>query len=348
MFTLVGCSSLGVWVKSNLEGLPVWVYEPKVGKNQVAFVGKGTSETEIRARILAHESILDEISHLIGEDISSKHLAELTSRESIEEYNLKITREFVRATENEVTIWFLAVADRAVIEKHRSEAELFLVKQIANIEKLDNQAAAYYRQNNDIAAANQYLEIATIAASLPVDRGQTLFNNAINRFRKIIQKIEITVSLGRPDSPSTTVTLRRGTRRLSPRISSSPVVASFYSYNALGEIYKSEQRFVTDENGQFVYKNLSPTLIRKGEIEFSVDLKEKLLFLKEIDVELYREFIDIIEEKRVYFEYERIPLFGDAPLLLVIREYSLQGALLESTYSANALKKSLQPLKKLN
>ena len=71
-------------------------------------------------------------------------------------------------------------------------------------------------------------------------------------------------------------------------------------------------------------------------------MKEKLLFLKEIDVELYREFIDIIEEKRVYFEYERIPLFGDAPLLLVIREYSLQGALLESTYSANALKEYLQ------
>ena len=342
MFTLVGCSSLGVWVKSNLEGLPVWVYEPNVGKNQIAFVGKGTSETEIRARILAHESILDEISHLIGEDITSKHLAELSSRESIEEYNLKVTREFVRTTENEVTIWFLAVADRAVIEKQRSESELFLVKQLANIEKLENQAAAYYRQNNDIAAANHYLEIAAIAASLPVDRGQALFNNAINRFRKIIQKIEITVSLGRPDSPSTTVTLKRGSRRLSPRISASPVVASFSSYNALGEIYKSEQRFVTDENGQFVYRNLSPTLIRKGKIEFTVDLKEKLLFLKELDIELYNEFITIIEGKRIYFEYERIPLFGSAPLLLAIQEYSLQGAMLESTHSANALKKYLQ------
>ncbi|MFA7642372.1 MAG: hypothetical protein WCY74_03745, partial [Sphaerochaetaceae bacterium] len=66
MIIFTGCSSLSTWVKSNLEGVPVWVFEPQVGRNQTAFVGEGRATAENRARVLAYESILTEISTYIG------------------------------------------------------------------------------------------------------------------------------------------------------------------------------------------------------------------------------------------------------------------------------------------
>ncbi len=70
MIIFTGCSSLSTWVKSNLEGVPVWVFEPQVGRNQTAFVGEGRATAENRARVLAYESILTEISTYIGEDVT--------------------------------------------------------------------------------------------------------------------------------------------------------------------------------------------------------------------------------------------------------------------------------------
>lgn len=79
-----GCSSLSTWVKSNLEGVPVWVYEPQVSRDQMAFVGRGSANNTTRARILAYESILLQISDSIGEDIVGAYIAELSTREAID------------------------------------------------------------------------------------------------------------------------------------------------------------------------------------------------------------------------------------------------------------------------
>ncbi len=71
VLVLSGCSSLSTWVRSNVEGVPVWVYEPQVSRTQLAYVGVGTANTEARARTLSYESILSQISSLIGEDVAS-------------------------------------------------------------------------------------------------------------------------------------------------------------------------------------------------------------------------------------------------------------------------------------
>lgn len=332
------CSTLSSWMRSNIEGLPFWVYGQSSSKSQISVVGSGQSDNETKARILAYESVLKQISDLIGEDVTTTHLAELTRSNSINLYRLKISQEFVRKGEKETTVWLLATAERSLIEQARTSAELLLLEIEKEIQAYDKQAAQYYRENKDLLALASYIKIAT----LTTERSKYSFDDYINKIKKILQKLTISISATKEDIPTSTITLRRGSRRLSARIKEAPVTAFYTSTDPFGEPYKAADRFVTDNNGQFIYKNLSPTLMRSGEICFEADIREQLEALKAIDEAVYEELIEIVKEKRVCFSYNRETIISNNALLLSIGEYSIKGELLSSTNSSTAIKEYLK------
>ena len=341
LLTMIGCSSLSTWVRSNLEGVPVWVYEPQVGRNQIAFVGKGTAATEIRSRVLAYESVLSQISSHIGEDVIGRHIAQLSTRGAIEEYRLRVTQEFVKPEEGTVSVWFLAVADRTVLEQARTESEVQLLAKQREMEALELFAARSYRENKDLLAASRYLESALIARSLPVDRGEQRYAEAIARVRSILQPLTITVAPGNPEVPTTVVFVRRGNRTLSPRVVQAPVRSLSESRNGVGEIYRDTQRFVTDASGQFTFRTLNPTLVGKGSVVFEIDFYRELEPLRTIDRDLHEELVRMLESKRVGYPYERVPVVGRQPLVISVNEYSLQGQLLDSNHAGTVISESL-------
>ncbi|PKL04288.1 MAG: hypothetical protein CVV53_08860, partial [Spirochaetae bacterium HGW-Spirochaetae-9] len=116
----------------------MWVYEPQVSRTQIAFVGKGTATNENRARVLSYESVLSQLSVYIGEDVTGRHIAELSSRNAIESYRLKVTQEFVKVSENAVDVFFLAIADSAVLEKARTESEVQLLEKQQEMDRLSD------------------------------------------------------------------------------------------------------------------------------------------------------------------------------------------------------------------
>jgi hypothetical protein len=332
-----GCSSLSSWVRSNLEGVPVWVYEPQVSRDQRAFVGSGTAATEVRSRIMAYESILKQISNVVGEDVVGVHIAELSSREAIEEYRLKVTQEFVKPGDGSVTVYFLAIADRDVLEKARTDAEVQQLEKQRSMDTLAQEAATAFRENRDMVAAFKYLEIAEIAASLPVDRGQQQYLNAIERVQEILDTLRIMVLAGDPSIPNATITVRRGTRALSPRVVEATVTAHSSARDGMGEVYDDSQRFVTDSDGQFIYTSNNPTLVGQGTIGFTLDMGSHLDFLENRDRELYASLKSLLEGKKIEYPYLREPLLGIRNMPVAISEYTYQGELLGSAYAGTAL-----------
>ena len=341
LMTLSGCSSLSTWVRSNLEGVPVWVHEPQISRNQSAFVGRGSATGETRARVLAYESILRQISEYTGRDVTGQYIAELSSRDAIDAYRLKVTREFVKEEPGSVTVYFLAVADREVLERARTEVELQLVERQRQMDRLIEEASQAFRDNRDTVAADKYVQTAVIAASLPVDRGERRYTESIDRVRNIIRQLTITVGQGEPSFPSTTVTVRRGSRSLSPRVEGAPVVAFSIARDALGQQYEDTQRFVTDGSGQFVYTPSNPTLIGEGELVFMMDLERILAPLAEIDAATHAELTDLLEAKQVFYPYRRISILQSRTLLVALSEYSLQGELLQTSFAASGLASEL-------
>ncbi|MDD3822152.1 MAG: hypothetical protein PHN93_00165 [Sphaerochaetaceae bacterium] len=341
MIIFTGCSSLSTWVKSNLEGVPVWVFEPQVGRNQTAFVGEGRATAENRARVLAYESILTEISTYIGEDVTGRHIAQLSSRGAVEEYLLRVTQEFVKQEDEVVTVWFLAVADRTLLETARTESEIQLLENVRRMDELAALGSRYYRENKDILAVQQYLGIAGIARTLPVDRGEQRRVEALDRVRTILRPLTISVTQGNPAIPTVEVRHRRGSGRLSPRVVQAPVTAMAQARDGMGSEYADSQRFVTDANGQFTFRSTNPTLVSTGSIVFGLDLEHDLAPIKESDPEVHGELVSLLEQKRVGFPYARVSIVGNQPLLIAVQEYTLQGAVLPSSFTAQSFAKRL-------
>lgn len=322
----------------------MWVYEPQVGRNQIAFVGQGSATTEVRARVLAYESILSQISEYIGEDVTGTHIAQLSSRGAIEQYRLKVTQEFIKIAENPQgpqTVYFLAVADRNVLETARTESEVQLLETQRELESLAAQAAQMYRENKDLLAISLYLKIAYLAKSLPIERGSQWYLDAIERVRKILQPLTLSVATGNPSVPTTEVTLRRGGRALSPRVVEARVIARSEARDGMGDVYDDSQRFVTDQNGQFAFLGTNPAMIARGVVTFEIDLAVELEPLRAIDSEAYGEFMALIDAKQVGYPYVRTPIVGTRPLVVAVHEYSLQGQLLDSTHAARKIMQSL-------
>lgn len=341
LISAVGCSSLSTWVKSNMEGVPVWVYEPQVTRTQIAFVGKGTATNENRARVLSYESVLSQLSVYIGEDVIGRHIAELSSRNAIESYRLKVTQEFVKVSENAFEVYFLAIADSTVLEKARTESEVQLLEKQQEMDRLSDLGAKAFRENKDIVAAKQYLGIAKIASSLPVDRGAKRYEESIARIRPILEALNLSVSVGDPSLPTTEVTLRRGTRTLSPRVVEAPITVRTTARNGMGEPYADSQRFVTDSNGQFTYTTNNPSLVGQGDLVLYIDLEAELEFLKEFDPDVHSQLMQIVQSKQIYYPYSRISIVGDQSLVVAVFEFSLQGDLLESVSANTSIAQNL-------
>lgn len=337
-----GCSSLSSWVKANLEGVPVWVYEVRVGRNQVSFVGKGSATTETRSKVLAYEAILKEVSSFIGEDVSANHLAQITKSKTVDQYNLKVTQEFVKKEDNLITTWFLAVADRSLLEISRTESERLYLQRLGEIGKLNNSASQYIRDNRDLLAIENYLDIILLADTLPLERGEKLYNDAVGQLKKVLQRLVLSYNSAKGEIPTLNVVLKRGTRSLAARVKEAPILTYYEAYDGLGKPYQGSNHFVTDNSGQFSFRNLNPTLVREGQLCFELDLIESFSKLQEIDLALYDELVQTVKDKRLCYSYKMESRVKDKALLVALREYSLQGSLYQSRYGATSIKSYLE------
>jgi len=334
---LSGCSSLSTWVRSNVEGVPVWVYEPQVNRNQLAYVGVGTASTEARARTLSYESILSQISSFIGEDISSMYFREISSGGTIEAYRLKITQEFIRKDQRGTSVYLLAVGDKERLDTARTVAEKLLLEQQSEISALTAEAAEAYRQNQDLLAAELYVRAAVIASSMAVERGAAAYSANIARAERILNDLDIAVIKVDPKIPSAIVLVRRGNRTLSPKVGNAKVTAFTQARNGLGLPYADSQEFVTDSTGQFTFMVKNPGIVGKGEVRLAIEMRTALNELNAVDMQKAEAFQAMLTEKAVSFTYDRVSNLANRGIVAALMEYSLQGELLVSTDANDTL-----------
>ncbi|MGI6432654.1 MAG: hypothetical protein ACOXZ4_02145 [Sphaerochaetaceae bacterium] len=305
-------------------------------------LAKGVLRRSIEPEFSLLKQFLDQISAFIGQDVKAEHMAELSGRLAVEEYRLKITQEVTKTQEQSYTVYVLAIADKVLLEAKRSESSLYLAQKQDQIQQLFNQGSRYYRENKDLSAISAYISIAHIATSLPANRGEQWFKDAISRAKSILQPLEFTLSEGNPEVPSTVVTLRRKGRTFSARVGEAAVIAHSTVRDGLGNTYRDSQLFVTDGNGQFTFKSSNPTLVGQGSVEFSLSFASELALLEHIDSELAQEFSLLIDAKKVFYPYVRKAVSATQPLVIAVGEFSLEGEQLPSSYSLQALSSVLQ------
>lgn len=323
------CTSFSNLVRSQVEGLPSWVYTPVVSASKTAFVGKGNTQVLFNAKLMAYEDILNQLSAFVGEPVQGLYYRELTTTDAIETFGLNIVNEYSKTDlRSPAQFYLLATADTAKLESKRTSVYNAMLKRDKEIEELIRSADLAYRANNDIRAIMLYFDAALIASEGPVTSKKYEIDALLDKSITFISALRFSLSKSDPLKATATVQLRRKSRLLSPKVLNAPVVAQFDALNSLGERYADSLFFNTASEGiiQFVPHNYG--LVGKGSIRFAVDFSSSLAQLEQkIPRESLAPLQAALDKSGIDFPYSLKSPFATKKIVADIREYEYTGAL---------------------
>lgn len=333
MFTfllLSSCTSFSNLVRSQVEGIPSWVYTPNVRSNQTAFVGKGSATLAFNSRLIAYEDILSQISSYVGENVRDTYYRELTTTDAIQDLNLTITNEHIKEDpRSPVETFLLASSDTAKLDSKRSSVLNAILERDKIITDLLAQADSAYRANDDGKAINLYLEAALISSEGPVSARKHEVENLLEKATSFISSLRFSLFKPNDTNATTTVYLRRRSRLLSPKVLNAPIIAQFEARNSLGRTYTDSLFFNTSNKGFIDFIPYNQGLVSSGSIVFTVDFSASMEKLEAaLPFEQVRALKEAIELCMISFPYTLVSPYKNAVLVADIHEYDTMGSLL--------------------
>lgn len=326
LILLSSCSSFGVLVRSQVEGLPAWVYNPTVRGDQRAFIGKGGSTVAYNARLAAYDDILAQISAFVGEDIRDAYYRELTTTARISDFNLSVTSEHQRTEKGMIQVYLLARLDATLLSARQTAIFRQTQEREERISALIAEADRSYRGNDDTKAIARYLQAAAIAASGPIVDKKHESALLVDRAITYIKALHLSFRSSDTGAVTTVVQLRRRRRLISSRVVNASIRASFTAYNSLGERYDDELLFNTASQGAFLFVPHSELLVSEGAITFSLDLEEAIANARQsLDPVLLAQVEEALSQVRAAFPYRRTSPLASQVVHAEIQEYALDG-----------------------
>ncbi|MDY0287381.1 MAG: hypothetical protein RBR15_00990 [Sphaerochaeta sp.] len=336
---LTSCTSLTNLVRSQVEGLPGWVYNPVASANRTAFVGRGNTQLLFNAKLMAYDDLLNQLSSFVGEPVQGTYYRELTTTDAIEAFGLNIVNEYSKSDgRSPAQFYLLATADTAKLESKRTSVYNAVLKRDADIAALIRKADAAYRSNNDIKAIGLYFDAALIAAQGPVSSKKYEIEALLAKSITFINALRFSVSKSDPLKATATVQLRRKSRLLSPKVLNAPIVAEFAALNSLGASYEDSLLFNTASEGfvQFVPYNYS--LVGNGAIRFAVDFSSALQELEaKISQATLQPLQEALDRHGIAFPYSLVSGFASKNIVADISEYEYAGTLRNTKGALSAL-----------
>ncbi|AEV30252.1 hypothetical protein SpiGrapes_2491 [Sphaerochaeta pleomorpha str. Grapes] len=338
LLVLASCSSISNLVRSSVEGVPSWVYQPEAKVNQIVFVGKGNANVMFNARLIAYEDILNQLSTFVGEDVLEAYYRELTTTDSIVDLGLKITHEYEKVDQNGSNAYLMATAETAKIVSKRTDVFNAMLERDSAIAGFIADAETAYRSNKDVEAVRLYLQAAAESSTGLVSDKKYEVDALLEKAESIIASMRFSIAKSDSSKATCTVYLRRKSRLLSPKVSNAPIKASFSARNSLGRNYTDSLLFNTAANGYITFLPYNKGIAGSGTIIFGIDLDDSLSFLQEVlTSEQMQRLKDVILENRVSFAYSLVSPLQASGIFADIHEYSSQGELLPSHVATEAM-----------
>ncbi len=333
------CTSLSNLVRSQVEGLPSWVYTPVSSSNRTAFVGKGNTQVLFNAKLMAYEDILNQLSAFVGQPIQGTYYRELTTTDAIEAFGLNIVNEYSKTDpRSPAQYYLLASVDTAKLESRRTSVYNAVLKRDSDIASLIRDADSAYRSNNDTKAIMLYFDAALIASEGPVTTKKHEVDALLAKSITFINALRFSLSKSDPLQATATVQLRRKSRLLSPKVLNAPVVARFDALNSLGKGYSDSLIFNTASDGSIRFVPYNYGLVGEGSIRFSVDFASALSELEQkIPQESLIPLQTALDEHGIDFPYSLISGYATRTIAADIREYEYTGTLRTTKEALTAL-----------
>lgn len=327
LLVLSSCTSLSNLVRSQVEGVPSWVYTPVVSANKTAFVGKGSTQVLFNAKLMAYEDILNQISTFIGEPVQSTYYRELTTTDGIAEFALSIVNEHSKTEPRAPSqFYLLATADTAKLVSRRTSVYNAVLQRDKDIAALIGKADKAYRANNDIEAIALYFQATILSSEGSVSSKKFEVDALLSKSITFINALRFSLSKSDPSQARTTVQLRRKSRLLSPKVLNAPIVATFEAQNSLGNHYSDSLSFNTASDGFIEFVPYNYGLAGSGSIRFGVDFSSSLGALQQaVPQEKLEPLFAAMEKQGILFPYSLVSSLANKTIVADIQEYEYNG-----------------------
>lgn len=316
---LTSCSSIGALLRSNISGLPYWYYSPEmgIGRTRTAIIGEGRASNLRQASLLAYSDVIQTLSDMLGYSLGQEVYRELSVLGTISEFGLEIQDEFSTTQDGEVLVYLHAVMDESLIDK-ATTAERKRKGEIARIiENLVLSGDDYIKSGQELRAVKSYMQAMAISYGLDYIIEEYSFDSLYPVVEGLLNSISLSIVSSRPSQATCTISLTRKGTFMSASVTSAEILASFNAVDTKGVVYRDSFVFVTDQNGLFTFNTINDALVRTGTVVFSLNLEAELDALMGTDRDKAQTLRDIVDSKKVSFNYSRVYTKGSVAISVI-------------------------------
>lgn len=318
---LCSCSSINAIIKSNMTGLPTWYYENDMGvaKGYKGIVGEGSASTQRQAELLAYSSVITKLSNIIGYELGQEEYRELTVLGTIAEFNLSIIDTFFMVT-NDGTYYFYvqAAIDEELLDKATTEEAKNRAQIISQVETLVLKGDDYVKSGQETRAVKNYLQAMALGYGHDYIDEEYSFDELLDVVMGLLGNASLTFVSERPDLGTCTISLSRKGIFVSSAVKSAEILATYTAIDPKGVSYEDEFVYVTDDQGQFSFNPINPSIARKGTVTFRLNLYEEVDALERLaGKEAVSDLRALIDSKEVKFNYDKVYVLGSIAIAVI-------------------------------
>lgn len=323
---LTGCSTVKAWVRSSVSGLPFWVYNAQfgAGSSKVGFVGQGKASSERQAELLAYTDILNQLSSYLGVELGTEQYRELSVLGTITEFNLFVNDTTSDYQEGETVVYVRVVADASLLRKASSEETIRRSETAEQVESLILKGDEYIKAGQDTKGLSCYLQSMALSYGQDYIKEEYSYSIICEEVKKVLDSISITLVAQNPDAATCTVQVTRKSVLVKSQVKAAEVKATYEAVDVTGQRYSDSFMYSSDDAGNVQFNPLNFTMVRKGEVHFSLDFDDELQALEaSTDVKTAQQLRTLVESKAVSFVYDRKYTLGS--IAVAILEHDANG-----------------------
>lgn len=339
VITLCSCATISKIIDLLGYGKPSWYLHPQesAGKGKVAFIGEGNASSERQAKLLAVESLKDNLETYLGTELEKEQYRRLSTLSSIEEFGLKIeASSLVNEKDGSITFYLLALGDKEKLEQGMSLDAKLSEEKVQKTIELIKTADELVKKNQDIEAVKYYLQSMALSYNLKNLDEEYSFDEIFDVVEDILSNAKIIITNPDREAVTCTVTVKLKSGLTSSSAKNCPIKASYVAISPNGDVYDDSFIYLTSEKGSFDFKPLDASILAEGKVKFSFDLDDALAEVESVAPFATTKLKSICASKSVSFTYFKSNKKGTVAICGI--KYDEEGEFVEAKTLTDLLK----------
>ena len=316
-----GCSSVTSLIKANLYGMPFWYYEPDsgVGKGNTGMVAEGIGLAERQAELLAYTNLIEILSDRIGYELGSEAYRELSVMGTLSDFALHIEDYHVASgSDGNYHYYIHAIMDRELLDKATSDESKRRTALSEEIASLVTQGDSYVKTGYELKAVQNYMRAMAAGYESDFISDDYSYDELYPVVYELLQGMNISITNARPSDAVCTVAVSRKGMFASSAVVGAEIMAEYVAVDTRGAEYDDSFVYISDEGGTFTFNSINNSILRKGSIEFSLNLADELAALEKVAPgEKTQALKDLVASKNVSFDYAKAYRSGSIAVAVI-------------------------------